>query len=154
MSMNGRPTVLFLCPDNGGPSLLAEALAFEGHPDLRAFSAAALAPGAVDPALLACLGGAGLRTDGLSPKPAQLFALSGAPRLDAVVALGEDARRALRRLAFIGPVRSETWQIPEVPRTAPPAQRRAAYDQLLTDLGAALASLERRIAFRLSGVAA
>lgn len=154
MAMTGRLTVLFVCADNGGVSLAAEAVALHFHPRLRPFSAAALAPGRVDPALLASLTAAHIPADGLSAKPVGVFSLSGAPRLDAVVALGADAGRALRRQAFIGLLRFETWQLPDVPWGTEEKVRRAAYGRLLPDIGAAIARLEERITGRLSGAAA
>lgn len=154
MAMTGRPTVLFVCADNGGVSLLAEAVALHFHPQLRPFSAAALTPGAVDPALLSSLEAAAIPADGLSAKPAGVFSLSGAPRLDAVVALGQEAGRALRRQPFIGLLRFETWQLPGVPRHMEAQARRAAYGRLVPEIGGAIARLEERIAIRLSGAAA
>lgn len=154
MAMTGRPTVLFVCPDNGSLSLLAEAVALDAHPGLRAFSAAALAPGAVDPALVSCLEAARIPADGLSAKPAGLFALSGAPRLDVLVAFGDEARRALRRLPLMGLLRLETWHLPAIGQGGAAAMRCAAYHRLLPEIGAAIAALEGRIALRLSGAAA
>ena len=160
MAMTGRPTILFVCADNGGLSLLAEAVAFGAHPGVRAFSAAAGAPGDVDPALLSCLDAAGIPSDGLSAKPAGVFALSGAPRLDAVVVFGDEARRALRHLPFVGLLRVEAWRFSapgrpgDLSREPDERVRAAAYQRLLPEIGAAIADLEARIAFRLSGAAA
>ncbi|QRG07672.1 hypothetical protein EZH22_04570 [Xanthobacter dioxanivorans] len=154
MAMTGRPTVLFVCPDNGGLSLLAEAVALKEHPELRVFSAAALTPGAVDPALVACLDAAGIPADGLSAKPAGVFALSGAPRLDVLVTFGDEARRALRRLPLLGLLHLETWHPVAVRHDGAAGWRRAAYRRLLPEIGAAIANLEARIALRLSGAAA
>ncbi|MEP9354302.1 hypothetical protein ABLE93_11965 [Xanthobacter sp. KR7-65] len=146
--MPGRPTVLFLCPDNGALSLLAEAVALHRHPGLRPFSAAASAPGAVDPALIESLGEAGIPADGLSAKPAGVFVLSGAPRLDVVVALGEATRKALRHQPFLGLLRFETWRLAEVVRSLPAPARRSVYARLLPEIGAAIRRLEDRIAMR------
>lgn len=154
MSLTGRPTVLFLCPDNGGLSLLAEAAALRNHPLLRPFSAAAAAPGEVDPALVACLTAEGLSAEGLSAKPATLFALSGAPRLDVVVTLGEEARRAARRLPLFGLLRLEAWRLAEIPPAASKTFRQACYRRLLPEIGAAIARLEERIALSFPGAAA
>lgn len=152
--MPGRPTVLFLCPDNGALSLLAEAVALHRHPGIRPFSAAAATPGAVDPALLESLVCEDIPADGLSTKPAGVFVLSGAPRLDVVVAFGETARRALKTQPFLGLLRLETWRLAEVTRSLPVPARRAAYRRLVPDIGAAIHHLEERIAMRLSGAAA
>ncbi|MFG1373120.1 hypothetical protein V5F32_13170 [Xanthobacter oligotrophicus] len=154
MPMTGRPTVLFVCPDNAGTSLMAEAIALHGHRGLRPFSAAALVPGAVDPALIDCLEAARVPADGLSAKPAGVFSLSGAPRLDVVVALGAQAWRALRRQTFIGLLRFEFWQLPEVAPGEGLAARRTAYRTLMPDLDGAIGRLEERIALRMARAAA
>lgn len=152
--MTGRPTVLFVCPDNAGVSLLAEALALHAYKDLRPFSGAAGAPGVVDAALIACLDAARIPADGLSAKPAGVFGLSGAPRLDLVVALGADAGRALRRQPWTGFLRLETWLLPELPRSTDPQTRRAGYRTLLPQLAAAIGRLEERFILRDAGAAA
>lgn len=154
MSMTGRPTVLFVCPDNAGVSLMAEALALHAYTDLRPFSAAAAAPGIVDPALIACLEAARIPADGLSAKPAGVFGLSGAPRLDLVVALGGEARRVLRRQPWIGILRIEAWLLPEVPRGDTQHERRAGYRRLLPQLASAIGYLEERFSLRDAGAAA
>lgn len=157
MAITGRPTVLFVCPDNGGVSLLAEALTLHAYTDLRPFSAAAGVPGPVDPAVLECLAAARIPADGLSAKPAGMFGLAGAPRLDLVVALGAGAGRAVRRQPWVGGPRMEarhveTWALPEAPPAADQPGRRGFYRTLLPQLAAAIGGLEER--FTLSGAAA
>lgn len=139
-----RPSILFVCRDNGGLSLMAEALTMHLYARVRAFSAATAIAGPVDPAALDCLIRDGVATDGLSAKPAELFALSGAPRVDAVVALVEDAHRAARRLPWMHLLRLRGWGFEDVTRLPDPRARAQSYRRLLPELRAAITALVER----------
>lgn len=139
--MIARPSILFVCRDNAGLSLMAEAVAMHVSARVRAFSAAAGAPAPVDGAALEALHHAHIPADGLSSKPVELFALSGAPRVDLVVTLVDEAHRAARRLPWMHLMRLRTWHFEDVARQADPQARRVGYRRLLPDLRAAVTAL-------------
>lgn len=142
--MISRPSVLFVCRDNAGLSLMAEALTMHLYAHVRAFSAATAAVAPVDPAMLECLEQKGVAADGLSSKPVELFALSGAPRVDAVVALVDDAHRAARRLPWMHLLRLRGWGFEDVSRLPEAPARRRAYHRLLPELRSAITALVER----------
>lgn len=139
--MISRPSILFICRDNAALSLMAEALTMHLYARVRAFSAATSAPAPVDAVALDCLERDGVAIDGLSAKPVEVFALSGAPRVDVVVALVEEADRAARRLPWMHPLRLRGWGFEDVSRLADPQARRRAYRHLLPQLRAAITTV-------------
>ena len=145
MALSGHASILFVCRDNSGLSLLAEAVAMNaqiGSPGrLRAFSAAASGTAPVDIAALECLHAARIPADGLSSKPVELFGFSGAPRIDLVVSMVEEAHHALQRLPWHGLVRLKSWALDDVSRLTDTHQRRLAYRTLLPRLKAAIRAL-------------
>ncbi|TCT00556.1 hypothetical protein [Aquabacter spiritensis] len=137
-------SVLFACRDNGGLSLLAEAIANARAQGLRAFSAG-VAPGAVDLAAVECLHAARVPADGLSAKPLDLFSLTGAPRIHLVVSLVPCADRAARSFAArTGGVSHQSWNFEDVSAIDDIHARRLAYRRLQPDLSAAIGDLTRR----------
>jgi len=142
--MIARPSVLFVCRDNAGLSLLAEAVTMHFYPHVRAFSGATAAPASVDPAALACLEEAGIASSGLGSKPVEVFGLSGAPRVDVMVALVEEAHRAARRRPWTHPLRLRGWGFDDVTTLRDPSERLAAYRRLLPDLREAVTALVER----------
>ncbi|WP_234051370.1 MULTISPECIES: low molecular weight phosphatase family protein [unclassified Xanthobacter] len=136
-----RPSILFVCRDNAGLSLMAEALTMHLYARVRAFSAATAMTGPVDPVALECLEREGIATDGLSAKPAELFALSGAPRVDLAVALVEDAHRAARRLPWMHLLRLRGWGFEDITRVPDLKERARGYRRLLPELRAAITAL-------------
>ncbi len=136
--MIGKPSILFLCRDNSGISLMAEAIAmhFQNrlHKHVRAFSAAVGPTAPVDMVALECLHEAGLPADGLSSKPIELFALSGAPRVDVVVPLQADVHHAVAAMPWLHvlPVRVRVFE--DIARMADSHERRQAYRRLLPAL--------------------
>ena len=136
-----RPSILFVCRDNAGLSLMAEALTMHLYARVRAFSAATAFAAPVDLAALDSLEREGVATNGLSSKPVEVFALSGAPRVDAVVALEEGAHRAARRLPWMHLLRLRGWGFEDVSRLPQPQERRRAYRRLLPELRDAITAL-------------
>ena len=91
--MADRPyNVLFLCTGNSARSTIAEALLNKmGQGRFRAFSAGSFPKGEVHPTALHVLETAGLPTDGLRSKSWDEFAVPGAPELDFIFTVCDNA---------------------------------------------------------------
>jgi len=84
--------LLFLCTGNSARSILAEAiLNHEGAGRFRAFSAGSHPKGEVHPAALKLLGELGFDTGGYRSKSWDEFAAPGAPSLDFIVTVCDNA---------------------------------------------------------------
>ena len=84
--------ILFLCTGNSARSILAEAILNRaGNGRFNAFSAGSFPKGEVHPLALATLDELGFATDGYRSKPWDEFAVAGAPDLDFVFTVCDNA---------------------------------------------------------------
>jgi len=84
--------VLFLCTGNSARSILAEVLLNQlGHGRFKAYSAGSHPSGVVNPLTIEFLAKAGLPTEGLRSKGWDEFAGPGAPQMDFIFTVCDDA---------------------------------------------------------------
>ena len=136
--MGNIRNVLFLCTGNSARSILAEAiLNKEGAGRLRAFSAGSQPKGAVHPQALKLLGELGFETEGYRSKSWDEFADPGAPPLDFIITVCDNAAGEVCPI-WPGRPASAHWGIEDpaaVEGESQPDAFRTAYE-----------ALERRIA--------
>jgi arsenate reductase len=137
--MEGHFNVLFLCTGNSARSILAEAIMnHKGRRNFTAFSAGSHPSGAVRPEALALLASAHLPTDGLRSKSWDEFAKPGAPKLDFVFTVCDNAANEVCPF-WPGQPLTAHWGVPD------PAAVRGTADEVERAYRAAFSTLDRRI---------
>jgi arsenate reductase len=120
--------VLFLCTGNSARSILAEALLNQhGKGRFRAYSAGSFFKGEVHPMALRTLQKAGLPTDGLRSKSWDEFATAGAPELDFIFTVCDNAANETCPI-WPGHPMTAHWGV-EDPANAPASEQKAAFQR-------------------------
>jgi arsenate reductase len=137
--MQGGYNVLFLCTGNSARSIMAEAIMNrKGRPNFTAYSAGSHATGRVHPQALRQLEIAGLPTGGARCKNWDEFAQPGAPKLDFVFTVCDNAAKEVCPV-WPGQPMTAHWGVPDPAAVAgPPELIERAFRE-------AFAILDRRI---------
>jgi|SRR5271165_2910205 len=136
--------VLFLCTGNSARSIMAEAiLNFKGRPTFSAYSAGSHPAGKIHPQALHELEIARLATSGLRSKSWEEFAKPGAPNLDFVFTVCDNAANEVCPVWPGQPI-SAHWGIPD------PAAVRGTPEEVQRAFREAFVTLDRRIGLFLS----
>ena len=142
--MRRHYNVLFLCTGNSARSILAEAiLNFKGRPTFSAYSAGSHPTGKVRPEALRELEIAHLPTEGLRSKSWDEFAKPGAPALDFVFTVCDNAANEVCPVWPGQPI-SAHWGVPD------PAAVHGTQGEVVRAFRDAFLTLERRIGLFLS----
>lgn len=142
--MKQHYNVLFLCTGNSARSIMAEAiLNRKGQPHFTAYSAGSRPAGAVRPEAVQQLEIAHLPTVGLRSKSWNEFAQSGAPRLDFVFTVCDNAANEICPV-WPGQPMTAHWGIPD------PAAVRGTKEQVEKAFRDAFFLLDRRISLFLN----
>ena len=142
--MPAHYNVLFLCTGNSARSIMAEAiLSFKGRPTFSAYSAGSHPAGKIHPQALRQLELANLPTSGMRSKSWDEFEAPGAPRLDFVFTVCDNAAKEVCPVWPGQPI-SAHWGIPD------PAAVRGTEAEVERAFREAFVTLDRRIGLFLS----
>jgi arsenate reductase len=137
--MQGRYNVLFLCTGNSARSIMAEAiLNYKGRPNFAAYSAGSQPSGRVRPEALREIERAHLPGDGLRSKSWEEFARPGAPEMNFVFTVCDNAAKEVCPV-WPGQPMTAHWGIPD------PAAVTGSPDEIDRAFRDAFMALDRRI---------
>lgn len=137
--MRGRYNVLFLCTGNSARSVMAEAIMNKkGFPTFTAYSAGSHPKGAVHPAAIRQIEVANLPTNGLRSKDWGEFAKAGAPKLDFVFTVCDNAAKEVCPV-WPGQPMTAHWGVPD------PAVVEGSPEKIEKAFRGAFIMLDRRI---------
>jgi arsenate reductase (thioredoxin) len=137
--MTKRYNVLFLCTGNSARSIFAEAiLNYRGRPNFAAYSAGSHPAGFVQPVVLKQLEDARLSTAGLRSKSWDEFAKPGAPKMDFVFTVCDNAAKEVCPLWPGQPITAH-WGVPD------PAASTGTPEEIERAFRDAFTILQRRI---------
>ncbi len=141
---NGCYNVLFLCTGNSARSIMAEAiLNGKGKPNFTAYSAGSHPSGIVRPEALKLIEQAHLPTEGLRSKSWEEFAKPGAPKMDFVFTVCDNAAQEMCPV-WPGQPMTAHWGVPD------PAVAKGSPEQIARSFRDAYLLLERRISLFLN----
>src|SRR5206468_9812445 len=142
--MKDHYNVLFLCTGNSARSIMAEAiLNFKGRPTFTAYSAGSHPSGAVRPEALKQLEAAHMPTNPLRSKSWDEFAKPGAPKLDFVFTVCDNAAKEVCPV-WPGQPMTAHWGVPD------PAAVQGSPQEVDRAFREAFIILDRRISLFLS----
>jgi arsenate reductase len=137
--MQGRYNVLFLCTGNSARSIMAEAiLNYKGWPNFTAYSAGSHPAGIVRPEALRQIEMARLPANGLRSKSWEEFAQPGAPEMNFVFTVCDNAAKEVCPV-WPGQPMTAHWGIPD------PAAVTGSPDEIERAYRDAFMALDRRI---------
>jgi len=137
--MRGRYNVLFLCTGNSARSIMAEAILNQkGKPNFTAYSAGSFPAGEVRPEAIKQLEAARLPRTGLRSKNWNEFARPGAPKLDFVFTVCDNAAKEVCPV-WPGQPMTAHWGIPD------PAAVKGTAEEVERAFREAFIMLDRRI---------
>jgi arsenate reductase (thioredoxin) len=142
--MQDRYNVLFLCTGNSARSIMAEAiLNRKGKPNFTAYSAGSHPTGSVRPEALKQIKTASLPTEGLRSKDWAEFAAPGAPRMNFVFTVCDNAAKEVCPV-WPGQPMTAHWGVPD------PAAVTGEREQIERAFRDAFVILDRRISLFLA----